>query len=854
MKPPHDPPRAHSRPDHQLTTLENGLELIVQADHSSPIASVQLWCRTGSIHEGSWTGAGLSHFVEHMLFKGTSRRGIGEIAKEVQGNGGYINAYTSFDRTVYWIDTPSDGTATAIDALIDAASDSIMPEEEIAKEQEVIRREFAMGNDDPSRVLSKATFANTYRTHPFRHPVIGHLEIFDQITRADLLGYYHARYVPNNCFLVVAGNVDPDAVVQATREASRNWSRKALHPVHIPEESPQLGRRDRHEEFQTPLHHLSLTWHLPAIWHPDIPALDILATILGEGHSSRLYKEVKQRKRIAHGVHAYAFTPGPLGLFMISGQSDPQQRNALEDSILNEIRKLQDNEVSREELEKASKASLCDQLHSLTTMSGQASDLGSSWLVTQNPDFGHHYLSALRQVTVEDVQRVAQTYLVEDKLSASSLSPKGSLSTDRASVNGTTSTTGADSKQPDDLICLDNGLRIILRRDRRVPLATAYLTFGGGLIADGYEQAGLTQLLSQTILKGTSTRSAEEISDCIENVGGSIGASGGNNSFGLSIDLLADDLPMAIEVLADVAGQASFPEKNVAGERDTLLARIAAELENPVTIAIWEARRKIFDKLPFARPQIGTRQAVENFSAQDLHQIRRRIVGGRNGVLSIVGDVDPATILDTAREHFSCLPQGSDLLRDLSLPPAHPESGTHDLTLDKEQAILVIAYPSPHLLSPQRHALDLVDSACSNMASRLFTRIREELGLCYFIGSGQIHGFTHGMFYFYVGTSPEKLDLVEAELLDEIAHLASSGLGKEEIERARSSLLGRHAIGLQSPQAICQTMALDSLYGLGHDHHQEVPDLIRAVEKEEIREACASTFGIHEPLVIRVHP
>jgi zinc protease len=844
----------HATLTHRLTTLENGLEVIVRTDRCSPITSVQLWCRTGSIHEGAWTGAGISHFVEHMLFKGTSRREVGEIARQVEEQGGYINAYTSFDRTVYWIDTPADATSEAIDALIDAASDAVMPEAEVAREQEVIRREFSMGNDDPHRVLSKATFANTFRTHPFRQPIIGHLETFNQITREDLLAYYHARYLPDNCFLVVVGDIDADAVIESARQSSSNWPRRAVQPVLVPSEAPQLGRRDRHEEFQTPLHHLCLAWHLPAIWHPDIPALDILATILGEGHSSRLYKEVKQRGRVAHGVHACAYTPGPLGLFLINGQCDPEKRHSLEASILTEIRKLQETEVAGEELEKACKASLCDQLHALTTMRGQASDLGGNWLVTQNPEFGRDYLVALRQVTAADLQRVAQTYLVEDKLSATSLSPKGGPCGERTDKGTSRSSRATTNNHLEKLATLDNGLRVIVRKDHRVPLATATLTFGGGLLADGTNQAGLSQLLASTILKGTATRSADEISDAIENAGGSIGASSGNNSFGVSAGLLAEDLPMALEIVADVVGNAAFPQPLVDGERDTQIARIAAELENPLTVAAWEARRRVFGSLPYALPQVGTHEIVESLQVQHLREIRERITHGRNGVLCIVGDVEPAAMIETVHDHFSALTGGTSLLGELSLPPCRPESGHYQLNLDKEQAILIVAYPSPNLLSPQRHALDLVDSACSNMASRLFTRIREKLGLCYFIGSGQLHGFTHGMFYFYVGTSPEKLELVEQELLAEIADLTASGLTVEETQRARSSVLGRHAISLQSPEAICQTMALDTLYGFGHDHHKTVPDLIRAVKEEEIRAACATTFGTHEPVIVRVHP
>ena len=152
----------------QKWTLPNGLTIIVQTDRSAPVASVQAWCSTGSINEGRHLGAGLSHILEHMLFKGTETRSTNEIARSVQDEGGYINAYTSFDRTVYWIDVPREGVGQALDILADAMMNSTLPEEEYVKEQEVIRREFAMGMDDPDRMIGQLMFRTAYQRHPYR--------------------------------------------------------------------------------------------------------------------------------------------------------------------------------------------------------------------------------------------------------------------------------------------------------------------------------------------------------------------------------------------------------------------------------------------------------------------------------------------------------------------------------------------------------------------------------------------------------------------------------------------------------------------------------------------------------------
>ncbi|HEX8311799.1 MAG TPA: pitrilysin family protein, partial [Chthoniobacteraceae bacterium] len=362
-------------------TLPNGLGIIVQEDHSAPVASVQAWVETGSIHEDRHLGAGLSHILEHMLFKGTEKRGASEFAQTVQDAGGYINAYTSFDRTVYWIDIPSKGVNTALELLADAMMNSTLPSDEYVKEQEVIRREFAMGNDDPDRVASHALFDTAYQQHPYRHPVIGHFDVFNGLTRDDVMAYYKARYIPNNIFFVITGDVDPEKVRAQLAEAFTGYPRKSLLPVYIPAEPPQIGRREAHHEFATELTRLHVAWHVPALTHPDIPALDLLGTILGGGRSSRLYLRLREELKLVHSIDAWCYAPAHPGLFGVDAILDPEHRDAVQETVFAMLAEIVANGVTQAELDKAKKLALSHQLHALTTMRGKANDLGANWLL-----------------------------------------------------------------------------------------------------------------------------------------------------------------------------------------------------------------------------------------------------------------------------------------------------------------------------------------------------------------------------------------------------------------------------------------------------------------------------------------
>jgi len=280
-------------PGVRFTTLENGLMIIVREDHSAPVVSAQAWCMAGSIHEDHWLGAGLSHVLEHMLFKGTTTRPGSRIDQEVQEAGGYMNAYTSFDRTVYHIDAPNTGAVTAIDILCDIMQHATLPPDELAKEMDVIRREMDMGQDDPGRRASRRLFEVAYTKSPYRFTIIGYPDIFNEIKPADIRNYYTEKYAPNNVFYVVTGDIKTEDVVAQIRTAYAKTKARSLPAIVLPDEPRQTAAREVVEEAAIELGHLHFAWHIPEMRHPDVPLLDVLSVLLGNGRSSRLFQQVR---------------------------------------------------------------------------------------------------------------------------------------------------------------------------------------------------------------------------------------------------------------------------------------------------------------------------------------------------------------------------------------------------------------------------------------------------------------------------------------------------------------------------------------------------------------------------------
>ncbi|MFT5468046.1 MAG: zinc protease [Verrucomicrobiales bacterium] len=818
-----------------IETLPNGLQTIIKPDPQAPVVSVQIWVRTGSVHEEKWLGGGISHLLEHMLFNGTERRKSKEISAEIQAIGGYVNAYTSFDRTVYWIESPPDGFATAVDVLGDMALHSILPEDEFNKELDVIRREMAMGDDSPGQLCSKLLFRTAFQTHPCQHPVIGHREVFDQITHADLLAYYRQHYTPNNMFVVVSGCVKLKKAQQLLAKAFGSTPRQPQPPVLVPAEPRQQGRRVSHLEGQTQLTHLRLAWQAPNVADADTNALDLFSTILGSGRSSRLFQKVREELGLTHSISAFFYSMADAGLFVVGAEVEPEKREAAEAAILEVIRQALAEPVSDAELSKALKTTLSESLSQLTTTRGVASDIGSSWLLTGNADFTRDYVASIQNETPESILAAARRWLNPDNVTVVSLNPEGSQ---KARTKSARKSKESGTKR----IELDNGLTLLVRPDSRLPLVTVHCAFLGGLLAETAKTNGITRMFSRLLTRDTKTRSVAEVADLIESVGGDFSGFSGFNSFGLTAEVMKPDWRTGLEVLAKGLTEPAFAESTLERERQFHLASIRSELDRPMSIAGQRMREAIFGKHAYRLPLLGVEETVNAIKPAGLSKFLGQNVLGTNGVLSVYGDVDASAIRDAVEQLLGGIPRGERRFADLAQTKPIKRSKRIEESHDKEQAIILLAYPTEGLSSDDTLPFELIDEACSDMSGRLYGKIREELGAAYMVGTSRVLGLAGGAFYFYVATSNEQVGIVEEALRSEIAHLAENGLNQAEFDSAKRAWHGSHINRLQSLGARARVNTLDELYGFGWENCDATPAKMDAITRKKVREVAARHF------------
>jgi zinc protease len=826
-----------------LTTLDNGLTVIVREDHSAPVVSAQAWCMAGSVHEGRWLGAGLSHVLEHMLFKGTATRPGSRIDQEVQEAGGYMNAYTSFDRTVFHIDVPNTGAKVALDVLCDIMQNASLPPDELAKEQQVILREMDMNTDDPGRRAGRRLFETAYTRSPYRFTVIGYPDIFNELRPEDIRGYYHEKYAPNNVFYVVAGDVKPEEAVAQIRDAYAKSKARPLAGVVLPKEPQQTGPREVIEEAPIELGHFHFAWHIPDLRHPDVPVLDALAALLGHGRSSRLYQSVREQQALVHSVDAWTYSLANAGLFGLSAMVDADKFAAARDAMLAEVEKMKAAPVAAEELAKAVKQFVSATLATRKTMQGQAQDLGGSWLAANDLNFSERYLAAVKRVTPADLQRVARQYLAPENRTLYSLLPAGTAPKPVAARE--TSPEHAVQKFE-----LANGLRLLVKEDHRLPFVEFRTVFKGGVLAESLDKNGLTQLTGKLLLKGTARRSAEDIAREIESVGGSLDSYGGNNSFGVNAEVLSDDFQTGLDLLADVILNPAFPAPALEREREVQLAAIRDQKDHLLQSASLAMRRALFGSTGYGLDALGTEASVQSIQVPDLQAFHTQLARPNNCVLAIYGDIQPDRVKAAVEEAFATWRPGPLPTLDSRLKTLDSQVRVTE-TRDKKQAVLVIGYRGTTVGDADRYPLDLLHEACSDLGSRLFMRIREKLGLAYYVGAQNVVGLAPGFFAFYAGTAPDKAGLVETELLKEADLLRAEGLTAEELKRAKAKIIGQRKIARQDLGGFAMTNALDELYGLGYTYTDGEDARYEAVTLDQIQ-GVAQKFLKPDALVVSI--
>ena len=827
--------------------LDNGLTVLVTEMPSSPVVSVYALVKTGSATEGEYLGTGISHFLEHMLFKGTHGRGVGEIAAKIQAVGGEINAATGKDYTIYTITVPFEQFDTALDILVDMLMHATMEPEEVERERNVIISEMKMHDDDPDSKLQEIVYKNVYLNHPYRHPIIGYETALAGLTREDLLAYYHRFYVPNNTVVSITGNIDTEEVTAKVREAFKDFKRGRSLARNLPQEPAQISRRDYEEEYPTDLARLSMSFRGISLLHPDLYALDVLAGILGQGRSSRLYLQVYKKEGLVHSIAAYNYTPVDQGLFSIDCLLEEEKIGDTVASVLAQIERIKQSGVRGEELEKIKQQVKSEHVLNHQTAAGVNFSQVIDEAYAGDPQFSQKYVDAIAQVTPEDIKRVANTYLVESALTTVALKPKREKPV--AAVGEEQPHAGAIEKH-----VFENGLTVLVREDHAFPLISLQLSAQGGLRQETVELNGLSQMTASAWIKGTKAHTADQIAELTEGLGMDLGSFSGRNSFGLEMEFLKEQWPAALDLLKELIVHPTFPDEEIVKVKEAMKAAIRQREDSIFAFSALALKKKLFPGHPYSMEEEGTMESVEAIRREDLVTFYERFAVPDNMVLSVFGDIDAGDVLSDLKKNLGGMERRPVTLESRA---AVPLDGAREqkLVMDKEQAMVLFGFHGAALGEDDTYGLEIATAILgSPFSGRMFNNIREQLGHAYTLGGNYVPGLDVGLVYFYVMTNDEEIGKVSELLKKEIGSMQTELVSEKELNDIKTYLKGAFRASQETNSALAFMAGLDELYGFGFEKYLRYDAKIDRVTREEVRDIAKRDFDLGKAAMVVTRP
>jgi zinc protease len=871
--------------------LPNGLTILLRESHRAPVVELQIWAGVGSADERPGE-EGLAHFHEHMLFKGTERRKVGEVAGDIEGLGGHINAYTSFDQTVYHATLPSESWRAGLDVLTDAVRFSIFDDEEISREREVVLEEIRRSDDTPGHVLGDLSFREAYRAHPYGAPILGPSSNVASFDRAQVRRFFERWYTPDNLMVVAVGDFDRREVAE---EIERLFADATPGSADRKRPTEPVPDRLRIAVLRRPFegHRVDLSWPASSFKERDATYLDLLAYVLGECESSRLVRRIREDEALVDRIDAGAYTPLDRGLFSIGFETDAPRLLDATQRIIEETDRLRREVVSDAELDRARANFLASEQFERESVSGVASKIGSYESMGGGWQRESKALDILRAATPEDLLRVAQQYLAPSGLTVAALIPEA---TDAGLDEAAFSTAVAvglekalsprpkEDERPIPVpaarasnaretklrfgpirlaadgagerldLTLENGLDLHILRRPEVPVVAVRFACLGGLLVETEETSGITRFLNAMWTRGTRSLSALEFARTVEGLAAEIDGFSGRNSIGLTLDCLSEALDPALGLFADALLEPRLDPDEIERERRETLAAIDRREDRLGQRAFQLFARTEFESHPYRLSVLGEREAIEGFSAAELARHSDGLLRADRAAMAIVGDVDPEKVGRIVSDRLGALPKGPS---DFPMPDLESRAvGCRESSLlkDRAQAHLVVGFRGLTLDDPDRYTLELISQLLAGQGGRLFLELRDRQSLAYTVSASNVEGLAPGYFSIYIATAPDKMERARAGIFEEIERLISSAPTREELDRAIRFGTGSFAIDSQRSHSHAAHIALDSIYGLGPDHTESYPSQIAQITPEDVLRVSRRIFRLEASTVSAVHP
>lgn len=884
--------------DVRKTVLDNGLTVLTKEVHSAPVVTVQVWYKIGSRDEAPGVN-GIAHQLEHMMFKGTTDRPI-QFGRLFSALGSESNAFTSYDNTVYFGTIKREKLKALLTLEADRMQNSSIEPQQLAKEKRVVISELQGYENSPGYRLSRTVMRAAFPTQAYGLPVGGTKADVEKFTVEQVQYYYHKYYSPKNATLVIVGDFQTEPTLAAVKETFGKVQNRELkgdgseelkvEKLQVEGDASLLNQPSTPQRQQTPIvlrqegsaKFLQEVYPLPAVNHPDVPALDVMDYILTGGRNSRLYQALVE-SGLASGMSGGAINLSKAGWYDLSATAAPGQELGKIDRVLaSELAKLRDKGVTEEELNRAKTQLTATVILGNRDITSQAMQLGSDQSIAGDYRYTERYLAAVKNVNPADVQRVAKTYLAIANRTVGFFEPTkldGKAGTTSAGATQTSESFNAgppvdpaevakylppiDSQNakitqslPQEFR-LANGLRVLLLPDPSTPTVTLSGYMRAGTEFDSAPKAGLASLTAENLMNGTKTRDALQIAKALEERGASLGF--GANREGVSIggNSLAADLPILIETFADVVQNATFPTEKLELTRQQSLTSLKVELDTPSVLARRTFQQAIYpENHPFHA--FPTDNSLKGITREDLVAFYQEHYRPDTTILTLLGDFDAAkvrSLLETQLSQWKASGKPPvanypkvELPKSLvRLSPVMP---------GKAQSITYLGYKGIDRKDPRFYAASVLNQIVGGdtLSSRLGTEIRDRQGLTYGIYSYFQAGLNPGPFLIQMQTAPEDASKAIASTISLLKNIQEKGVTSAEVAAAKRSITSQYPVALANPDGLAQTILSNEVYGLGSSEIREFINQIEAVTVDQVNQSAKELLHPDNLVVVTAGP
>lgn len=831
--------------DTMLVRLKNGLTVHIIRDSRFPLVCTRLFVGTGSANETA-EQAGISHVLEHMVFKGTEKRPKGQVARDVESLGGYLNAATSFDKTWFITDMPAKHWKTGMDVVKDMAFHPSLDPAELEAEKNVIVSELKGGDDTPTRRLFEDLQVAGLAHTVYGRPIIGFEKTIRAVTADDLRAYIRTWYQPQNMMLLVAGDIDPKAVLAHAEELFGDLKNDTILPEPAPVQLEGAAGGPRVEVTYGPWNkvYLGIALPAPALGDQRSIDLDVLAYALGGDGTSQFYRKYRYEKQLVDSISVGNMSLNRAGLFYMVAQLDADKVEPFWQEFTRDLAALDAGKITPDVIERARFNYEDGMDRASETLDGLTSWKATVQFELGGPQGEANVRHALAAVDSARLRQAQDLWLRPDQVRVRVLAPEKAKLPDldailqhnwpAPAVERQKAAAAAEKVGKREIVDLGQGRTVILQPDRTIPYVSLEILRPGGNALLKPADQGLAQLTAATLTDGCGTRDLDAMERFVAERAASLSASAGVQSFTVSLTGPARFNADYFALLGDLLHKPTFAEKDVRRQADTLKAALVRRQDNPMSFMGSKINGFLFPGgQPYGFDGLGTTENQDRFGPGDVQAFWKQ-QNAQPWILSVAGDFDREKVLAFARSlpvptaPAVDVPQptwGADKRLPLSLP-------------GRQQAHLLLAFHAVPLDHPDAPALMLLESVLSGQSGLLFNKLRDEQGLGYTVTAFYRSLPEAGFMAFYIGTTPRNLDVARQGFSGIIKDIKTDLLPAEMLAKGLNRMEGSYYRGRQSLGARADEAASERLLGQPQDFQKRLLEKAAKVTPEQLREVA----------------